>query len=325
MSIVRFRSKDALDAFWRLHADNRRQVLEALRANSGFVQQVREIIRLQVERQYEVVIPPELADRIRKGGAYFGQGSEGNLTANIHDAETGEIIGQAGLREASPDLLAALDRMGLQQSLAEIAARLERIEEKVDALLQGQEDDRIGLLASGQHLLSLASEAKHPDTRRQLLVNAVAQLSEARGRLIRWLESCLRQIDAIPTTSWGIFWTSLRRDLSKDVHQRAQETERALAGVVHASGVLALACGQLDEPALIHDSWRPLEDVIPRVMTAREKTLRWLAPDPALLPDRFSTLVTIAEQVAQTGGLLETRAAEPLRLAFDPSEFLEGE
>ena len=308
-------------AFSKLYEEQRQKLISLLRQVPTVIDTTRKLKSLVDSGNYRIVIPPDILQQMREGFARFGKSATGGLSANIHNSNTGEIIGQISLAEVSPELLSSLSQVAIQNTLAEIAERLEIIEYQIE---QGPRDDWAGLVDSGEDLYVLASAATDSENRRLLLMNAVAQLSEARGRLIRDLETSIQFIDRIPTGRWEIIFTSLRRNIPKEVDRKSCLLENSLRSVLRASYVLSLSCGQLDEPILLRESWLPLERFIPRLEAAQTKIIRWLPSDPNTLPDKFSTLVSATHRIIQTGKQLESGNTKPLEIELTRDELNEG-
>ncbi len=154
--------------------------------------------------------------------------------------------------------------MAIQSALADIAERLEVIEQKIDEVLQGQQNDRAGLVDSAENLYIMASAAGEAENCRLLLTNAVAQLSEARGQMIRSLESSIKSVK-IPIDEWEIIFSSLRKNIPKDVQRKSEILEATFREVLRASFLMALSCGQLGETVSLKESWQPLEQFMPQI------------------------------------------------------------
>ena len=309
----------------RLYEEQRQQLVRLLRQIPSVAKAAREFSELSLRDKYRVVIPADVMSKIRIGDARFGESATGGLTANVHDTSTGRIIGQISVKQLTPNLLESLNQMALQSSLREISLRLEEVEERIEEILKGQQDDRYGLIDSGAHLFVLASQSRDPETRRLLLIDAISQLSEGRGRLIRAFITDARVIEDIPKRKWGIILASLRKNLPKKVERKAADLERSLRNVVRASALMALSCGQLGEPHPMRESWQPLDDLVARGRAVRETVVRWLPDDPKALPDGLSTELSVGERILETGKRLESGQASSLAFEVAPHEMLEGE
>jgi septation ring formation regulator EzrA len=221
--------------------------------------------------------------------------------------------------------MSSLNQMAIQSALADIAERLEIIEQKIDDVLQGQRDDRAGLVDSAENLYIMASAASEAENRRLLLANAVAQLSEARGQMIRSLESSINSVSKIPIDKWKIIVSSLRKDIPKDVQRKSEILEATSREVLRASCLMALSCGQLGETVSLRESWQPLERLMPQIREVQAKVARWLPNQPNALPDKLSTLVSATDEVVQAGKQLESGTVRPLEIELRLDELTNGE
>ena len=316
---------EASEAFAKLYEEQRQRFIRLLRQVPAVIEMAHKWQGFSEGRSYRAVIPADILERIKDGNARLGKSASGRLSANIHDNQTGEIIGQVSLEGISPELLSSLGQMAMQSTLIEIVRRLEVIEREIGDIGQGQIDDRVGLVDSGENLYYLAAKATDMENRRLLLTNAVAQLSEARGRLMRTLETDIRLIDNIPGDKWGIVVASLTRDIPKDIESKTERLGSTLKDILRASSIMALSCGELGEPNLFQDSWRPLEELIPKARAAREKIVCWLPDDPHSLPDKLSSLLSLADGVVQAGKQLESGNVKTIEIGFTPDEIIDGE
>lgn len=318
-------SSETGKAFDKFHEERRQNLVDLLRRIPSFVNLAQELKGVVSGDGYKVVIPPELLRRLKGGSARLGKSGMGGWSANIHDSQNGEIIGQIGLAEAPPELIPSLNQMAIQSALADIAERLEAIEQKIDDVLQGQRDDRVGLVDSAENLYIMASAASEAENRRLLLANAVAQLSEARGQMIRSLESSINSASKIPTGKWEIIVSSLRKDIPKDVQRKAEILEATFREVLRASCLMALSCGQLGETVSLRESWQPLERFMPQIREVQAKVARWLPNQPNALPDKFSTLVSTTDEIIQAGKQLESGTVRSLEIELTSDELTNGE
>lgn len=104
----------------------------------------------QIEKAngFSVEIPQKLREMIKTGEAHFDKSatSPGNFTANIRINGKKGIQGQATIYQASDltviaNSISNLAMMAMSQSML---AKLEEIDEKLEVIIQGQKNDRIG-------------------------------------------------------------------------------------------------------------------------------------------------------------------------------------
>jgi hypothetical protein len=210
-----------IEAFHKLYEEHIGELVYMLRKVPAIAETLREMTAKDLP-QFEVHLSTDIAGRLKEGSAYLAKRQEdGLLTAVVFDTKTKKIIKQVGLSEispklVSPELLSSLDQAVIYSALSDMSRRLEVVDRKLDAVLQGQRDDRLGLVDSAEDLYYLAALAQDRENRRQLLISAISQSSEGRGRLIREVEYYLQEIDKLPTDTGQILISSLTRDVSKD-------------------------------------------------------------------------------------------------------------
>jgi hypothetical protein len=294
----------------RLSAEERRRLLAWLCQ----VPAVAEMLRTLPADQYRVVFPSGVRGAL-------GASQAGGLTANLHDPVTGRIVGQARLENAGPEMSLALNQVAMQTALREIAHRLADMEAKLDAVLAGQQADRLGLVESGVHLFHMAAEATLIDNQRQMLTHALAQLSEGRGRLLAGLDTALQGVETLPRTKWSIIRASvLGRNPVAEAERTRESIERHLEPAARATCVMALACGHLGEPGMLRPVWEPVGAAVARLTRANENLRPWLPAARGALPDRLDTLIGTLAKIRDTGPQLEAAPDALVELLFSAAD-----
>ncbi len=155
---------------------------------------------LSVEQIIALEIPADIQDKINKG-IYTITTKKGVLRAVVREAETGEIVKHLDLKykdlphdfnlvEASQYAQMA----NITAKLQELADEIKYIQQGIDNVLIGMQNDRIAQYLSGEDLYIKARLIVNPELRNQLisqslmrLNNAYFQLSEEVKREIRFL------------------------------------------------------------------------------------------------------------------------------------------
>lgn len=316
-------------AFQMLYNEHAGELTRSLRKIPSMAETFQHLQSVKGIPEFEVHLPPEIWERIQKGSAYFPKRKDDFLTASVYDAKTGTIIKQVGLSEKSqelfsPEFLSSLNQVSIHTALADISQRLEVIDRKIDNVLQGQRDDRLGLIDSAENLYYLSALTHHPENRRLLLINTVSQGSEGCGRLIREVENHLQEIGKLPTGKGQILISALTKDVNKEARDKAKLLEIELQGILKASYIMAFSCGELDEPLLFQEAWHPLEKLIPKINEARDRTNLWVPDNPYSLPDSFNTLVSLAEGIVKTGKRLVSGEKPVIKLRLTHEMLMDG-
>ncbi|MCA0453446.1 MAG: hypothetical protein LCI00_05685 [Chloroflexi bacterium] len=288
------------------------QITGLLRQVPSVLQAISDLKRISGATHYRLVVTSdELRKQIASAKSYFVPRTDGGLTTNIMTYGEQGIKGQARLVELPPDftqaLLPSMHQMALQSALTEITNQLKTIEKGVQRVLQGQRDDRAGLLDSGINLYLFAVSSEYPENRQLFLKDAIAQLSEARARLILSIRT---EINTAVLPDKPKLLTSVMSELKgttlKDVEVVVHNLELLLRDILLATQCLAIACCEMGEPNLVAQCWKPIHQLLPFINKARLKLLTLLPTDAKALPDGFSTAVSIAEYAIERTLRLES-------------------
>jgi hypothetical protein len=276
---------------------------------------------------YRAVISPEILKKLEKGIASWDKTADGFIGARIRDNETGQIIAQVKLEEISANLLTSINQVAIQHTLAEIVQRLEMVDQKITSVLEGQRNDRLAMVESGINLYMQAIAAKNPDTRHQLLINAVDKLDEGRQKLILSLESDIEFVDKLPRTFWQMLRYSPLRDVSEEVEAKAKPVQQSFQAVIRASYVLASAYETLGEINALQVSLQPLHDTVLKFGERGKQIARFLPYNPVMPPEELwhSSILKLADGITQTNKRFEVIDSMAIEILFNSDEIGEKE
>lgn len=139
--------------------------------------------------RYVVNMPDEMKDAIDRGIIKLDCGKDGQLYAQIRDADNryGKKLSiSEELSDQGVDTLEAMNALRLkaiQNQLAEMAEILDAISQDVELVLRGQQNDRLGLYIAGRNLFFESQNVADTTLKRMLTVQALATLSEATAQL----------------------------------------------------------------------------------------------------------------------------------------------
>lgn len=139
--------------------------------------------------RYVVNMTDEMKDAIDRGIIKLDCGKDGQLYAQIRDADNryGKKLSiSKELSDQGVDTLEAMNALRLkaiQDQLAKMAEILDAISQDVELVLQGQQNDRLGLYIAGRNLFLESQDVADPTLKRMLTVQALATLSEATAQL----------------------------------------------------------------------------------------------------------------------------------------------
>lgn len=310
--------------FNQWYRKRRREVIDLLRQAPAMIEVVDQLVS---GKTYQAVIPPEVRKQIKQGKAVWDQSKEGLHRLTIRDAKNGQIICQVKLEDVYPKLMSSLNQLAVQRALAEIIQKLEEIDQKICTVLEGQRNDRLALVESGVQLYLQAMAASKPETRHQLLIEAVDKLTVGRQQLILSMEANIHDLDKrLPRNSWQLLWRSLTRDMLKQIEEKAKPVQESLQAILRASYVLASTYQALDEPESLQVSLYPLRETLLEIGTKGEGIARWLPYDIEHPPEELwhNGLLQLADAVALTDQKLESLDTQIIEIPFETKEMTGG-
>mgnify|MGYP007027121057 CR=1 FL=1 len=151
---------------------------------------------------YEVCMSDELKQRIESGEAEFVTGKDGAVYAMLR-GEKGHFSKRLPIEKRLEEqgisveqLQMALQMEAMRKQLESMLASLKSIEGRVMDVLQGQQNDRIGLFYSGLSLYSESQSIKDETLKTQIQIQALKALSDANSQVIQEMRTCIEYLAA---------------------------------------------------------------------------------------------------------------------------------
>lgn len=147
------------------------------------------------EARYVVNMSKETMEAIEQGLIKLDKGKDGQMYAQLRDANNcyGKKLSiSEELVEQGIDTLGAINALQLkaiQEQLLEIADAIDAISEDVETVIQGQQNDRLGLFHAGRALLVEAQNVQDPTFKKLLSSQALKSLSDASAQMELQLQS----------------------------------------------------------------------------------------------------------------------------------------
>jgi hypothetical protein len=303
------------------YEERRGEIIRYFQASPAMVNEVSKLAQGKI---YTAVITPEMAKKLSDGTARFGKRAS-QLSANIHD-ESGKIISQVTLEEASHGIFALGVQLALHFTLAEILDALEHIDRKVTDILQGQRNDRLAKVDAGIDQYMQAMGTRDNTLRTQQLGHVISMLNEGRAALLRQLDTDSSRLN-VPGRFWSIFWNCVPFGGRK--LQYLEDTIKAIQeewiGILRSSYVLAMAYAICNEQNALRVSLKPLQESIRKYSELGESFSRQLPYDPANSPEVvWKRSVGLAEAITSKESLLDNTAPDNIQIEFKPEEVLGG-
>ncbi len=185
------------------------------------------IIEKLSAKQLVFVVPPELRKAIREGTAFLGKSAAhpGNMTPNIYDTGSGQLIGQGyvtdGWNLANAGVV--LNNVAIFAMLQNVVGKLESIQKDVSLLKEGQQDDRMGKVIGSFKSYSVALPTfRTVEEQRNASFIVYCSISEGLYQIHFFLDRLCRLMEDSPD-NW---WRHVLGAISNPFKNIAEEKER---------------------------------------------------------------------------------------------------
>ena len=169
---------------------------------------------------------------------------DGNLLAVL--TKNGKIHNQVRLKDISmtPNLNGAVNDFIIQQQMAKIIGMINQVQQSVDRVIAGQQDDRIGLCNSAEQQLINARRIKNEDIRLLCLVNAIQSAEDSRNMIMLALKRDINFIENLSSMSFGMFKEKVK---TEDINRRMQDIDLEFSVLTRTTLVEAAIYYELNE------------------------------------------------------------------------------
>jgi hypothetical protein len=182
----------------REKSNSARQTLEKVAEVACGVDAVKEA--LSKESRWVVDMSETAKNAIKEGLIKLDTNKAGETYAQIRDSK-GHYSTKFPIKEElvakglNPlEVQSAIKTQAIQEQLEEIVTTLQDINEGVSEVIQGQHNDRIGLLAGGQALYLESCEISDPTMRHLLEAQSLKSLSDANGQLAQGVTTDIKYL-----------------------------------------------------------------------------------------------------------------------------------
>lgn len=186
----------------------RSNVLNSISCGTVFINTLNEISHAE---DYVVEIPSGLRKLLKEGKATFDSSSKspGSYTPNIRVKGENGIAGQATITKSTDNLaitrsLSNLAMMGMVQS---VLAKLDVIDEKLDDIIIGQKNDRIGeVIGHFKGFMDLYPSIKNDDEMRNAANQAYMAIHSGLTKIHLQIDEYRKKLDKAPKSHLSSFW-----------------------------------------------------------------------------------------------------------------------
>ena len=227
--------------------ENAKEVLDNIENMLYTLPGLIELLEARVPRtMLEAVLTDEQKKKIAEGAIQLMVKKDGSLLAKLIDTKNKKIIANVPLKEIqiTPDIDEALTNYAMQMQMAQIAEQIQVIQQAVEEVRQGQENDRLAIAYSCQQKLLQAIKLRNPELKNYALMQIASDAEDSRNLLMLSQKVNVDFIKSQPESFWKKVFSGA--DLKK-VDTRINEVRESLYAVNMVSLAEAMSYQQMGE------------------------------------------------------------------------------
>lgn len=153
----------------------------------------------------QAVLTDEQKLQLAEGSLKLMSKQDGSLLACLVNPETNKIVANVPLQEVnlSPDFTQALANFSTQMQLAQITEQIQKVQRTIEAVLQGQENDRLAAAHSCQQNLLQVMVIKNPQLKSAALLQVALEAEKSRNLLMLSQSANIKFIKELPEDTIG--------------------------------------------------------------------------------------------------------------------------
>ena len=170
--------------------------------------------KLAHSENFVLEIPEGLRELLKSGKAAFDNSSKsrGSFTPNIRIKGESGIKGQATIayKTDSQAVTQSLSNLAMMAMVQSVLEKLNVIEEKVEDVIKGQKDDRIGsIIGHFKGFMDLYPTFKTPEELNNAATMAYMHMQSGLTKLHLQIEEERKKLNDAPADGWQAFWKSI--------------------------------------------------------------------------------------------------------------------
>ncbi|MCW6702535.1 hypothetical protein NH288_10625 [Anaerococcus sp. NML200537] len=198
------------------------------------------------EKAYMAVLTKDDKRGLAKGTLQLLTRKNGSFLAELINPETNKIIKKVDLKEVdlTPHLDQARAQFMMQMQMAQISEDIRSIGQAIEAVRQGQQDDRLAIAKACKQKLIQARFIKSHTLRQSLYLKVISDAENSRNQLMLNQLAIIKFIEAIPKTGLQKF---LGKTNTEEIDGKLAELMDGLNAINMVSLVEIMAYYELSE------------------------------------------------------------------------------
>lgn len=194
---------------------------------------------------------------------FLKRNKKGYIMPFLFDEKGRRIEKQIQLDLNDLNILTSIDRIIVQRQLGQLINKIQEINDSINKILNGQQNDRVGLAKSAKHQYLEAMNIFDTDIKQGILLNAIKTAHDARSQLIEDIKCDINKFLEIPERQFNLFIKQItNKNYENESYKLVHNIHRSYEYINITSGILALAYIELEQPQNIRLSFKPYREVL---------------------------------------------------------------
>ena len=194
---------------------------------------------------------------------FLKRNKKGYIMPFLFDEKGRRIEKQIQLDLNDINILTSIDRIIVQRQLGQLINKIQEINDSINKILNGQQNDRVGLAKSAKYQYLEAMNIFDTDIKQGILLNAIKTAHDARSQLIEDIKCDINKFLEIPERQFNLFIKQItNKNYENESYELVHNIYRSYEYINITSGILALAYVELEQPQNIRLSFKPYREVL---------------------------------------------------------------
>ena len=199
------------------------------------------------EEMLTAVLTDDQKQKLAKGALKLVTKKDGSFMATLVNPSTGRFVANVPLEtvKISPSLSQAMTDLSTQLQMAQIAEQIQCVQQAVERVSRGQENDRLATAFSCQQKFLQISSFQNPELKNSALLQLAMDAEDSRNLLMQSQKENIKFIQGQPKAFWEKLLTG---SPPKEIKQSMNEIRDSLYAINAVSLVEVMAYQEIGEP-----------------------------------------------------------------------------
>ena len=219
--------------------------------------------KLKDNESLKVILSKTDLQSLKEKKNFLKRNKKGYIMPFLFDEKGSRIEKQIQLDFNDLDILTSIDRIIVQKQLGQIINKLQDINDVINRILKGQQNDRVALAKSAKYQYLEAINTYDNDIKKGILINVIKTAHDARSQLIEDIKCDIKKFLEIPENQFNLFIKQMiNSNYENESYELVRSIHKSYEYINLTSGILALTYTELEQSQNIQLSFQPYKEAL---------------------------------------------------------------